>query len=209
METENFVFRLRAYDIPALLPQLSRAMETRTEMRGREMYPVLWNYIDRIRAFGGGTERGRGVRSVLLLAGIFLFVPGLMSPQTMRLPLVAGAVAIFVGLRGLLSSGEKTGNSRRFERAARTLLNGKDQISEEQDLRVSFDAVGMRISAAGKEGQFIPYDDVESVVEAENLYFVVFNQKAVVLPKCNLSDAEPEDFSEFLRTHKRAYYHVD
>lgn len=213
METETFVFRLRAYDIPTLLPQLSRAMEMRAEMRGREMYPVMWNYIDRIRAFGGGKGRGRGariaLRIVLLLVGIFLFVPGCMSPQTLRLPLIAGAVAIFVALRGLLRSGGKTGLSRRFERSARMLLDGKDKISEEQDLRVSFDAEGMSVSAAERAGSLITYERMESVVETADLYFLVYDQKAVVLPKRNLSDADPADFSEFLMAHKRAYYRVD
>lgn len=213
METETYVFHLGPYDVPALMPQLSRALETRMEMRLRETYPVMWNYIDRLRAIGGGRVRSRGLRTalsiILLLAGVFLFVPGCMSPETLRVPLVAGALGIIFGVLGLRRASGKQKLGGRFVRAARVLLDGKERISEEQGICVAFSAEGMTVSANGQERSNVPYDNIESIVEAENLYLVVYDRSAIALQKRDLRDAQPAEFSEFLLAHKKAYYRVN
>ena len=47
MGNENYVFRLTTYDVQQLLPQVSKALEKRTELISRERYAKLWKGIDK------------------------------------------------------------------------------------------------------------------------------------------------------------------
>lgn len=44
-----FRFEIRPYDTGKLLPQLSRALEFRTELYSRQRLPLLWRWTDWLR----------------------------------------------------------------------------------------------------------------------------------------------------------------
>lgn len=84
MADTDYIFHISPYDTEKLLPQVSRALEKRTEMVSRERFPGLWKHTDRFRSMARGRKRSRlrtrGMSALCLAAGIFLAVPGLMEP---------------------------------------------------------------------------------------------------------------------------------
>ena len=92
---ENYDFQVTPYDTESLLRQVSTALEKRTELISRQRYPGLWENIDRLNTMAKGRQRSslrtRIMGIVCLVLGIFLFVPGLLKPQELLVPLLAGA----------------------------------------------------------------------------------------------------------------------
>lgn len=46
MADTDYIFHISPYDTEKLLPQVSRALEKRTEMVSRERFPGLWKHTD-------------------------------------------------------------------------------------------------------------------------------------------------------------------
>ena len=73
--------------------ELAAALEKRTEIVSRAEYPKMWKATDALNRYAarGGKRRGplRKVLSwVLILAGLFLAIPGMMEPKELRIPLI-------------------------------------------------------------------------------------------------------------------------
>jgi len=100
MENGKYVFKLSPYDTTYFLPQVSAALEKRTESVSRERFPGLWEKTDKLNERSKGEKKnttGTKIKSIIcLLLGIFLFVPGMMEPQELLIPLLVGAVAKFL-----------------------------------------------------------------------------------------------------------------
>ena len=97
---EKYNFQITPYDTESLLQQVSKALEKRTEFVSRERYPGLWENIDKLNAVSKGKRRS-SLRSkvmsiICLVLGVFLFVPGLIKPQELLVPLLVGAFAIVI-----------------------------------------------------------------------------------------------------------------
>ncbi len=59
MADTDYIFHISPYDTEKLLPQVSRALEKRTEMVSRERFPGLWNIpTDSALWRGGGKGAG-------------------------------------------------------------------------------------------------------------------------------------------------------
>lgn len=99
---EKFDFQITPYDTENLLQQVSDALEMRTESISRARYPCLWESIDKLNTMSKGKRRSRVRTKVMgvicLVLGVFLFVPGLIKPQELLVPLLAGAFAIMIGI---------------------------------------------------------------------------------------------------------------
>ena len=54
MADTDYIFHISPYDTEKLLPQVSRALEKRTEMVSRERFPGLWKHTDRFPLWRGG-----------------------------------------------------------------------------------------------------------------------------------------------------------
>mgnify|MGYP000103826290 CR=1 FL=1 len=108
MENENYIFQISPYDINCLLTQVSKALEKRTELISRERYPDMWQFTDRMNTAAQGKSRSsfrtKLLSIVCLVAGIFLLVPGLIKPQELFMPLLAGTAALMIGIVGLWCS---------------------------------------------------------------------------------------------------------
>ena len=59
MASADFIFHLTPYDTRKLLPQVSKALEKRTELLSRQRYPGLWKQTDRLNARAKGRSRSR------------------------------------------------------------------------------------------------------------------------------------------------------
>lgn len=197
---ENYNFQITPYDTESLLQQVSKALEKRTEFVSRERYPSLWENIDKLNVVSKGKRRS-SLRSkimsiICLVLGVFLFIPGLMKPQELLVPLLVGAFAIVIGLVYLYIGRKDKKNP--FDKSARLLLMGKDTISAKQSIMVSFSESGMEIRADDKEPQHIPYSDFESMIETEDLFLFVHDTRITVLQKKDLTSNDITDFRNFI-----------
>jgi len=200
MENGKYVFKLSPYDTTYFLPQVSAALEKRTESVSRERFPGLWEKTDKLNERSKGEKKnttGTKIKSIIcLLLGIFLFVPGMMEPQELLIPLLVGAVAIGAGIGGLWRSRKNRKNP--FDKSAARLLQGKDTISAENPVVVIFSEEGMMLPADSEEAELVPYGNFERVIEAQDIFLFVFGERVMVLQKGDLTDSDVSGFSEFI-----------
>ena len=204
----TYRFQISAYDIDRLLPQVSQALKKRTDLLSRQQYPSLWAVTDKLNSAGGGKKRStlrtRFMSILCLILGVILFVPGLMKPQELLVPLLAGAVAIGAGLGGLWRSRKK--KQTPFDRSAKLLLQGKDSLGSEF-LSVDFSDDGMTIPSEKAEAELIPYFGFECAIETADALLLVYDTRVTLLQKCDLKDGKAEDFCSIL-SKKVVEYHV-
>ena len=197
---ENYDFQVTPYDTESLLRQVSTALEKRTELISRQRYPGLWENIDRLNTMAKGRQRSslrtRIMGIVCLVLGIFLFVPGLLKPQELLVPLLAGAFAILIGVFYLYSVRKNKKNP--FDKSAKILLMGTDTISAEQSIVVSFSETEMEIRADDKDLQHIPYNDFESMIETTDLFIFVHDTRFTLLQNNDLTTKATHDFRNFI-----------
>ena len=197
MEQTEFIFRCRPLTGSALLPQVSWALERRTELMSRDEHPNMWHQIDRLRTVASGlprTSRSRKVGSVLcLLLGIVLLVPGLMDPGGSLLLLIAGIVGVVVGIGGFCV--KRNPKKSAFDLAAENLLASRALIGDDQ-IRVLFREEAMTIEQ-DHVGEEIPYSKIELAVETRDTWLLLFDERAMVLLKDDLA-GDQEAFHAFL-----------
>ncbi len=209
MDNIKYVFRLTSYDINRLLPQVSKALEKRTEIVSRERYPNLWKNTDRLNAASQGQTQSRGrtrfMSIVCLALGIFLFVPGLVKPQELLVPLLVGTIAIGAGIGGLCRSRKNKKNP--FDKSAKKLLASKDNFSAEQSIEVSFLEEGMTIPADNGSAESVPYSDFECIIETADIFLLVYDTRATLLQKHDLIANTVDEFRGFI-TNKVVNYNA-
>ena len=199
MEQNNYVFRITAMG-EEYLPQISYALEKRTELLSRVKYPGMWKATDNLQSSVREPSKGRKIfRKLLsifcLCCGILLFVPGLMEPEELKVPLFAGAIGIGTGIGGLLRGKIKRKNP--FDKSARLFL---EQRKTTDDATVAFNESGMTIAAEGGE-ELVPYDKMEYIVEAEGMLLLTFDEKVIAVKKEDMVCGELEDFRSFIADH--------
>ena len=209
--TDNpYLFQISSYDIRHLLPQVSKALENRSEHLSRERYPKMWRYIDRLpspsRRANRNQLRTRLFSILCLAAGVILVVPGLMEPKELLVPLVVGAAAIVLGVTRLWLT--RKNREKPFDRSARLLLEGKDQTPESPAPTVSFSDQGMSLSEKGGS-EFVPYSDFESAWETEDTLLLVFGQRVTLLQKQDLVQGDFSGLSRLLAEKVAAYQRID
>jgi len=210
MADTDYIFHISSYDTEKLLPQVSRALEKRTEMVSRERFPRIWKHTDRFRSMARGRKRSRlrtrGISVLCLAAGIFLVVPGLTEPRELFVPLLVGAAAMGAGIIGLWQSRARKKNP--FERAAKILLEGKDKISAEQAASVSFSEEGMTVPAGGGKAEFVPYREFECAVETADSFLFVFGGRVLLLQKMDLKAECTGDFCSLISEKVKPYHSI-
>lgn len=208
METAIYIFQISPYDTSSILPQVSKALDKRTELVSRERYPGLWTQTDKLNAMSQGRTRSRlrtRVTSLIFLAlGIFLFVPGLVKPQELLVPLIAGGIGIIAGICGLWRSRKHKKNP--FDEAAKKLLAEKSDIQPGQ-YQVLFSAENMIIAERGKT-EHIPYSKFECAVETADIFLLTFDERVTVLLKRDLSKGSIDDFVGFISEKVAKYQSI-
>ena len=189
-------FQISSYDPEALAPQVSQALEQRTQRLSRAQYPAVWALTDRLQtppAVPDTVRHRRRVRlriyGVLLLAlGIFLLVPGLMEPQTLLVPLLAGGCGVVLGLWSLWMGFCQP--HRSFDQAVQTLLKGLEGLETASPLLVRFTPAGLE--APGRAA--VPYSAFDCVAETRDLFLLTWEGSVLLLQKKDLVSGTVEDF---------------
>lgn len=211
MENVKYIFRISPYDTEKLLPQVSKALEKRAELVSREKYPGMWKHTDKFNAMSQGKTRSRlrtRLLSIVCLAtGIFLFVPGLVKPQELFVPLLVGAVAVGAGIGGLWRSRKHKKNP--FDKSGKILLAGKDSISTEQTVTVSFSEDGMTIPTDNGNNEFVPYSDFECAIETADILLFVYGERVTVLQKIDLTTDNISVFYELISKKVAKSTHIE
>ena len=103
---QKFLFQVTHLDGQRLLPQVSRALERRTEVISRQKYPKMWELTDKLNSVEKVPQAVRENRSkrkgflgfLNWMLGMFLLMSGCMDPQALMIALIVGAVGYGVGV---------------------------------------------------------------------------------------------------------------
>ena len=185
---EQYIFSPTACE-SGLEEELAAALEKRTEVISRASFPNMWEKTDALNRYAarGRTQNGifRKILSwILILAGLFLAIPGMMEPKELRTPLVLGIFFVLLGLLSLLGR-RLVRKDASFRRAAAKLLkttSGLDAVS----VQVVFNDEGLSIITQD-DACSVPYADMEMLVETPQLYLLTYGGKATLLQKKDLS----------------------
>ena len=185
---EQYIFSPTACE-SGLEEELAAALEKRTEVISRASFPNMWEKTDALNRYAarGRTQNGlfRKILSwILILAGLFLAIPGMMEPEELRTPLVLGIFFVLLGLLSLLGR-RLARKDASFRRAAAKLLkttSGLDAVS----VQVVFNDEGMSIITQD-DACSVPYAEMEMLIETPQLYLLTYGGKATLLQKKDLS----------------------
>lgn len=200
---KSYVFEITSLSIDALLEQVSFALQKRTELVARAKHPKMWAYTDHFNAKEKAPDailkKRRALRKffycINLIFGIILFVPGLMDPKALFIPLVVGAFGIAVGIMGLFC---KCGSSKnKFIKPAKVLLQGKNEIRSGEN-QIIFTENQMEVRSLKHGGTVVPYSEFECLVEAPDCFLMTYQDCVSVLQKKDLPAEELQSFCDFI-----------
>ena len=202
MADKNFIFSMKPYDVEELAAQVAWMLEKRTELASRKRLPGLWKLTDKLNSASRApeaelkrrAERRRRWGGLFLVMGIFLFVPGIMKPQELTVPLIAGFLAIVLGLL-YLRRDDRRKNS--YEKKAKRLLEHMNFSMEGQKLRLIFYDTELAISGTGEDKK-ISFTNMECALETSDLFGLVYENQIVVLQKQELLLGTVEEFAKQL-----------
>ena len=205
MAEKNFIFSLKPYDTETLAEQTAWMLEKRVELASRKHLPGLWKVTDKLNAVPRAPEaelklrreRRRRWGGLLLVMGVFLFVPGVMKPQELPVPLVTGLLAIVLGVLYLRRDDRKKNS---YAKKAKKLLESMNASMENQKLRLVFGDTELAMSGAGEEKK-ISYSAVECALETADLFGLIFENQFVLLQKKELLLGTAEEFAKQLEEH--------
>lgn len=200
MAAQNFIFCMKPYEAEALSSQVAWMLEKRTELASRKKLPGLWKLTDKLNATPRASEaelkRRRESRrrwgGLLLVMGIFLFVPGIMKPQELPGPLIVGLLAILLGAWYLRREGRKKNS---YEKKAKKLLESLNASMEGQKLRFVLGDTGLMMSGAGEDKK-ISYASIECALETADLFGLIYDNQIVLLQKKELLLGTVEEFGK-------------
>ena len=207
MADKNFIFSMKPYDVGVLSPQVAWMLNKRTELASRKRMPGLWKLTDKLNATPRAPEaelkrrkeRQRRWGGLFLVMGIFLFVPGVMKPQELTGPLVAGLFAILMGLLYLRRDDRKKNS---YENKAKQLLEKMNASMEGQKLRLIFYDAELAVSGAGEDKK-ISYANMECALETADLFGLIYENQIVLLQKKELLLGTAEEFAKNLEEKVR------
>lgn len=202
MATTNFIFSMKPYDVDTLFPQVARMLQKRVELASRKKLPGLWKVTDKLNTVPRAPEAEQKRRQesrrrwggLLLVMGIFLFVPGIMKPQELPVPLVAGFLAIVLGVLYLRKDDRKKNS---YEKKAKQLLENRNVSMENQKLRLVFGDTELALSGAGEDKK-ISYTGIECALETADLFGLIYENQLVLLQKKELLLGTVEEFAKQL-----------
>jgi len=203
MADKNFIFSMKPYGTEDLVPQMARMLQKRVELASRKKLPGLWKLTDKLNAVPRAPEaelkrrkeRQRRWGGLLLVMGIFLFVPGVMKPQELPVPLVVGFFAIVMGMLYLRKGDRK---KKSLEKKAKQLLEKMNASMEGQKLRLIFYDAELAITGVGDDKK-ISYANMECALETADLFGLIYENQIVLLQKKELLLGNAEDLTKVLK----------
>lgn len=190
--------------------ELAAALEKRMEIFSRASLPKMWNVTDGLNRYAARGSGRKGILRktlpwVLILAGLFLAVPGLMDPKELRTPLIMGFFFVLLGVLFLLRKrpARRKGSSRQ---AAAGMLQNTAALAT-MSVQVVFDGGGMKVITQDGECS-VSYAEMEMLIETPRLYLLTYGGKATLLQKKNLT-GDAEAFVGFLSAHALSVYQTE
>jgi hypothetical protein len=198
----EFIFQITQYTSDVLDDEVAAALEKQVELNSRKRLPAMWHFIDRFnsrRASEKVIKRRRILRKIygilMTAMGIFLLVPGLIEPRELLVPLITGILSVVIGV-GCLWPWRKRSN-RKLHKIAEKLLAGVrkplDEIAN-TPLMVRFTEEGMSLL----NKSLIEYKDFQTIIEADSIYYLVWQERVTILQKKDLGMERTEAFLAFL-----------
>ncbi|KXL51869.1 hypothetical protein CLNEO_27270 [Anaerotignum neopropionicum] len=205
----NFIFSLTEYNSSLFQSQISVVLEKRNELYSRERFPKIWRYIDKKKAarmpqkaLKRQRRRYRIYGFLLLIMGIYLFIPGLMDPKELFGPLIGGALVIVLGV-GYIRYG-KTSKKVRFtffNKSAKKLFEGHRSLNFE---KIRFE--DNMICFSQEDG--IKYEEIGCVFVTTDFFVFLWNDIVVVLQKKDLISSSEREFLDFLASKTQKSYEI-
>ena len=189
-----------------LFYQISEAVAKRTEIFSRKKFPGLWEKTDTLNAKNLSAPalkrrvRLRRFYGIICIAlGIFLFVPGLMKPSELAVPLFVGAAATIFGISAVIP--RKT-NEEKFYKKAKKLVKAINSSLKPGDT-VVFNGEGIFENG----GALMKYEELENIIENRSIFLVCDGKLIMVLRKTDMVIGNTEDFRNFIeeKTGKNFY----
>ena len=186
--------------------EISEAIAKRTEIFSRKKLPGLWEKTDELnrkKLSEAGFKRRIRLRRfygiILIALGIFLFVPGLVKPQELFVPLIVGAFSIINGIFAVIP--RKTDAERFLKKAKKLTKAINSSVGPEDTLVFSEDGIFENGAVLMK------YEELENVIENRSVFLVCDGKKIMVLRKADMVVGNQEDFRIFIKekTGKEIY----
>ncbi len=179
-----------------LLYQVSEVIAKRTEIFSRRKYPGLWEKTDRLNEKNlsePALKRRKIFRKIYgiicIALGIFLFVPGVMKPEELFVPLIVGACAVIIGISAVIP--RKT-NAEKFRKRAKKLVSAINSSVKPEDTVVFND------EAVFENGVLLmEYENLEPIIENQSIFLICDGIKVMVLRKVDMVSGAPEEFRIF------------
>ena len=178
--------------------EISEAIAKWTETFSRKKFPGLWEKTDRLNARNLSEDalrrrvKFRRLNGIICIAlGIFLFVPGLLKPDELFVPLVVGAAATIFGISAVIP--RKT-DAEKFEKKAKKLIKAINSSVKPEDT-VVFNNDGVFENGV----LLMEYENLEPIIETRNIFFICDGIKILLFRKCDLVSGKAEDFAEFIK----------
>ena len=209
MAEKNYIVSMKPYDAEGLSAQVAWMLEKRVELASRKRLLGIWKLTDKLNTVPRApeaelkrrSERRRRWGGLFLVMGVFLFVPGIMKPQELPVPLVAGFLAILLGML-YLRNGDRKKNS--YKKKAKLLLEKMNASMESQKLRLVFGETELAMSGAGEDKKIF-YSVVECALETADLFGLIYENQMVLLQKKELLLGTAEEFAKQLEEHINGY----
>lgn len=212
MDEIEFIFQIGAYDSDALLPQVSKALQKRTQVNTQKLKPG----VDTSKMTEEQLKQHKRKQIlwgfVFLAVGIYLLVSGLMSQGKLTMTGAVGIIAIVLGINRLLPKRQPKVNVERFDKAAREFLDGHKDNLDGKELQVCFSDEEMVIVTGAVEDldqEAVAYDEIEFAMECEDIFLLVHSTRGVMLQKKDVTLGNIEEFREFLVKHVPTFIPVE
>lgn len=209
----EFIFVLTSYNDVLFKPQVSKALEKRTELNSRKKYLKMWKYIDKVDSKKKVSEeilkkrrsRYKIYGIILLFLGFFLLIPSLMEPKEMLIPLIVSVFTIFIGLLYFTYVKRlKKVKLTSFDKAAIKLFGVYEKMS---GLKIEVTFTNDKIQLIEKDT--IGYGEIEKIFITQDFFILIWNEKITVLQKKDLSSFNVEEFINFIIYKSQNLFEVE
>lgn len=205
----EFIFQVKEYDAEALLPQVSKALQRRMELRNQQLRPGKPNPAEMTEA----QRKQAKIKNIIwgivwIAAGIYFLVSGFTKGENATMPLVIGALAVFFGIKRLIPQRKPQANTEKFDKAAKEFLDGHKENLDDVENQVCFSDEEMIIVTGALEDleqEAVPYDEVEFAMETEDIFLLVHGGRGVMLQKKDITLGTAEEFRDYLAAHVKSF----
>lgn len=203
----EFIFQVKEYDPEVLLPQISKALQRRMELRNQQLHPGKADPAEMTEEQRKRAKIKNIIWGIVWLAvGIYLLVSGWGKFEESKWTVIIGVVAIFVGAKRLIP--QRKPNAEKFDKAAKEFLDGHKENLDEVENQICFSDEEMIIVTGALEDleqEAVPYDEVEFAMETEDIFLLVHNGRGVMLQKKDISLGTTEEFRDHLTAHVKSF----